>query len=333
MSELRVSGQITKVRRPWGSGADGGYWFNAGLAEAWGRLWLVARVNRLPSLLSISELDNNLQSVETPTLLFPASQRCVAAEDPRVILVGNKLLIYYVGILNNPACRVFRCEVDRQLQCSPGQPLLWRDRADPVAETKYMLGAGQEKNWVPFVQDGRELCIYGFDPLTILERTADGMRRIHQGTAIRWEYGGIRGGAPPVWHDGRWWVWFHSSRIEEDATDYQAKVYSVGLLTMDREFRPLEITPEPIMEGNVANYTTPWDTHGRISACFPCGAILRGDTWLVSYGWLDSEIRIAEIDTAELEKRLCPITVATSTAAKKATTTDTACPQSGLLRI
>ena len=49
------------------------------------------------------------------------------------------------------------------------------------------------------------------------------------------------------------------------------------------------MTPEPVLSGNPQQYTEPWNPGGRISACFPCGALVRGDSWLVSYGWLDSE--------------------------------------------
>ena len=65
------------------------------------------------------------------------------------------------------------------------------------------------------------------------------------------------------------------------------------------------MTCEPIMGGHADCYTQPWDP-GHIAACFPCGAIRRGDNFLVSYGWLDAETRIAEIPIAEIDARLEP---------------------------
>jgi hypothetical protein len=211
--------------------------------------------------------------------------------------------------MRNPNCSMFRAVVNQALEVVQQRKLFFADPWESHRAVLQAFGISQQKNWTPFVQDGRELCIYGHAPLTILEYAAGREMQIAYRTpyGLHWPYGPIRGGAPPVWHDGRWYEWFHSSKIVKTGPQSQVMVYHAGVLVFDRDFRILAMTPEPILSGNPAEYTEPWNPGGCISACFPCGALVRGDRWLVSYGWLDSEVRIAEIRLAEVESRLAPV--------------------------
>ena len=306
-SELLLPGRVAKLPCPIGPGADAGYWFNPGLVEAWGKTWLVPRCNRQPSFLGIAELDEHLRP-GTLRPLFQLSDACIA-EDPRAIFDGRNVIIYYVGIdhARNPNCSMFRAVVNERLEVTEQQRLLFVDPWESHRAVLAAFGISQQKNWTPFLQDGREFCIYSHSPLTILERTAAGQMTLAYRTpcGLHWPYGSIRGGTPPVWHDGHWYEWFHSSRLEfPDGPKSQVNVYHVGVLVFDREFRPLAMTAEPLLSGRASQYTEPWNPGGRISACFPCGAVVRGDEWLVSYGWLDSEVRIAEIPLAEVDAAL-----------------------------
>ncbi len=339
MSELLIPGRVIIPRNPWGGGH---YWMNAAIVEAWGKTLLVSRVGRVPAMLAVHELDGQLQPTRTPHL-FGCSSNNIVAEDPRAVydLRSDRVHIWYVGILRDryPSCLIFRAEMDRHYAIHSRQALHYAPLPGPFELIRAEVGGvRQEKNWMPF-RGGRGgkgerekgsggdetislspspplplspspwLCIYHHEPFTVLKIDAGGKaKRFHTGPCLRWEWGGIRGGAAPVWHDGRWWHFFHSSRFEgEPEPKYPPKVYYVGCYTFDDDLKLLGMTRQPILAGSLAHCSTPWDPQGKISACFPCGAIVRGDKFLVSYGWLDAEVRIAEVPITEIQSRLGPI--------------------------
>ena len=278
-------------------------------------------------MLAIHELGADLE-VTCTHHLFGCSGPNIVAEDPRAVWNPDTglLEIWYVGIHRDtyPSCRIYRAELDcryrvvsrQQLRYQPPRPETLTNAEEAFKAIRRDVGRiVQEKNWMPFRAVNPEgkpewLCIYSHEPLQVLRLGQDGqMSLVTMGPTLHWGYGGIRGGAPPVWHDGRWWHFFHSSRIERPGPS-QAKVYYVGCYTFGAD-GPLAITPEPILGGSVDCFTTPWDP-GRISACFPCGAIVRdpqagAPNFLISYGWLDAETRIAEIPITEIASRLRPL--------------------------
>ena len=307
MSELKTPGTIHRPRSPW---SVGNYWFNPALVEAWGRTWLIIRVGRIPCMLFRCELLADFE-LGPPLPLFGLSGPGFVAEDPRAVFVDGRTLVYYVGVTGPGQCVIVRAKLDEAGTVGELTRMSYDDQT-PVRQVERVLGIDMQKNWVPFIQDRREFCVYSHAPFTILEHR-DGQTRLHhKGPAIKWPYGEIRGGAPPVWvaDKGLWYSWFHSSRIEPADDDQPVSVYYAGCLTFDATFCPMSITAEPVLAGDRNSYVSPWHAQRRMSAVFPCGALLRDDSWLLSYGFLDSETRLAEIPFAEIEARLVPIEAA-----------------------
>ena len=79
------------------------------------------------------------------------------------------------------------------------------------------------------------------------------------------------------------------------------KVYYAGCLTFDGNWEPMEITNEPVLAGSRRTTSRPVWTDRGISAVFPCGAVLSGDHWLLSYGYLDEDLRIASFSMSDLD--------------------------------
>ena len=79
----------------------------------------------------------------------------------------------------------------------------------------------------------------------------------------------------------------------------------MGLYTFEARppFRPKRISPRPIMWPHDS------DRPGRlrVSVCFPCGAILREGKWIVSYGYMDHECRLAFFDFSKIEQTLVAV--------------------------
>ena len=309
MNELKMPGRVIQPRNPWGGGH---YWLNAAIVEAWGKTLLISRVGRVPAMLCVHELDADLNPVLTRHL-FGCSSSNIIAEDPRAVYnpATDRVEIWYVGIHRDtyPSCRIYRAEMDQNYRIHNRQQLIY-DALGPFEAVRAALGdIIQEKNWMPFKgQDGEWLCIYNHEPFTVLRVSSQASCSLHHtGPRVGWEYGGIRGGAAPLRHEGLWWHFFHSSQYEGPPDPkWPAKVYYVGCYVFDDDLCVRAITREPILAGRLDQCTCPWDPQGKISACFPCGAILRKDTFLVSYGWLDAEVRLAEIPIAALKERMTP---------------------------
>jgi len=117
-----------------------------------------------------------------------------------------------------------------------------------------------------------------------------------------WEYGEMRGGANIVGHAGEFYHFFHSMQIIAGVL-----VYYVGCYTFDARMRVSRLTRLPLLHGSIEEMTRPWKSRVPIAACFPCGCIRDKDTWLLSYGWLASTLRLASIPDTELQDALFPL--------------------------
>jgi hypothetical protein len=169
-----------------------------------------------------------------------------------------------------------------------------------------------EKNWSPFISDGRLHAIYSTVPGRVLVYegkgkwapfSAPGLEILKSGYDSPWQYGEIRGGTNIIEHKGEFYHFFHSARHLA-----QQKVYYMGCYTFDRFLDAKRLTHLPLLFGDVEAATMPWGPRwGYMSACFPCGAIRENDTWIISYGWLDSELRLAHIPDEELQAAMFKI--------------------------
>ncbi len=284
--ELLLPGKVRTISPPLGT-----HCFNGGLVAAWGKLLTVYRVNRRPSLLAISELDDVFEAVETK-LLWDTWDPILIPEDPRVILHGQELFVFWTGVngVTFDAATICQGTIDADY-CLTSKSPCWYQHAGKI-----------EKNWLPFVHKGQLHCIYWHDPLTILRFEGGAWRLVYvREEEIRWQYGTIFGGAPPVWRNGLWYVFFHSARHEAN----KVKVYYAGCYALDASWNLVGITEEPILAGSARSYTKPWSANDPgVSAVFPCGAVARGGDWLISYGYLDSELRIAAVPQAAVDEAI-----------------------------
>lgn len=285
--ELRVPGSVNAIKPPLDT-----WCFNGGLVEAWGKLIAVYRVHRRPTVLALSELDESLIPTKTH-LLWDLCDSTLMPEDPRVIQRDNELYLMWTGVSSRDLTKAVMChgglDRDYHVVWKSACWFRWQDHC--------------EKNWVPFVQDGDTYCLYDYEPFMVL-KWGGGAFNLHSAKHVDWgwKYGRISGGAPPVWFHGRWYCFFHSSRREEKDT----KVYYAGCFTMDEQFNVTAITQEPILAGSPHRICDPkpcWTTQ-CVSVVFPCGAVARNNQLLISYGYMDAELRIAEIPVAAIDAML-----------------------------
>jgi predicted GH43/DUF377 family glycosyl hydrolase len=288
-SELNIAGTTATIQPPLNTQI-----FNGGLVDLWGRLLTVYRINRRPTLLGVSELNDELRPIDT-RILWDAWDASFMPEDPRVIAWRDSLYIQWAGI-GGQSCE--RSQICHGAWGSDYKPLwkapCWFPKMDSC-----------EKNWTPFLAGGELFAIYDWQPFIVLRYRSGawGLEFAKRLDFSAWDYGRLRGGAPPVFHNGRWYCFFHSSRIRG-----QTKIYYAGCAVFDPDWRLVAVTSEPILAGLPDVYVRPeelpWRPGSNVAAVFPCGALVRGREWLLSYGYLDAELKIARISVDAIDYRL-----------------------------
>ncbi len=221
-------------------------------------------------------VDDTMRPTGTPTQLL------ARGEDPRAVVLGSRLLLFY-------------CVIDRDAEdrvCGSTMLLsefeIDGDTLRPVASfqlPKNPIGLAQpgdraaawEKNWVPFAVSATEVAlIYSHEPWHVLVldcNPATNARRFtahHTGPALRWRYGQVRGGTPPVpFGDDQLITFFHSSLVVGSR-----KVYLVGACTFDRAapHRPRRFTRDPLLAAPYRSGAHRFGWRFAGSVVFPLGA-------------------------------------------------------------
>lgn len=301
---------LPDVWRP--AAAAGRVWaFNPALIRA-GEGWLMAYRMILADgvrRLAICLLDSRLRVVRgsafavsdqirfPPTAQYPNVVHSWFA-DPRLYRWDDRLFLYWNSGWHEPANHQFLHELD---------PATWA----PVGWPRELTCVGGrrplEKNWTFFRDARRDIyCVYSITPHRVLRASIEG------GEAVRCEefasheltlgdyppcHGGLRGGAPPVFHEGRFWSFVHSIHDCVDGYRYESAVYCFA---GDPPFAPLA---EPVATLDLAgpcrsSRHLPQLNPAVASVEYPCGAAIDGDDWLVSLGVNDERCVIARIPHA-----------------------------------
>jgi hypothetical protein len=253
-------------------------------------------------------LDDQLHPCGVP---YPLVDR---GEDPRAVVIGERLYLFYVVIEKNADGKILgSCEMLTEFVAAtfPLVPIRsFQLPKNPVSDPQ-RANTTWEKNWVPFaLNDGNIALIYTHQPWTILHLNVAPEVPIPEFLAvfsigeIKWDYGEIRGGTPPIVFDENSLItFFHSAQVIGSRN-----VYMVGACVFRNSppYEPRLITTEPLL---VARYRTTAARFGwgvLASVIFPLGAIQQNSIFKLLCGIDDGEIGIFAMTTEELKSRLCP---------------------------
>lgn len=216
--------------------------------------------------------------------------------DPRLIWVGDKLLMVYssydTGSFKN--------------ECIRGAVIAWMSGGDLNFKKLQsfrisMPGEVRQKNWTPFVVDGKIYLTASIKPHLVYELPEIG-RFAQPCSESEWEAPWFnteffRGNTNPVrLDDGNYLGTFHTV-VKDGPMHYYDngcyvfeatppfKVVRCGTKT----FLPAEAAVEPHFR-----------KAGKIKVCFPVGMVREGNRVLVSYGDNDSSVKIMETTVADM---------------------------------
>jgi predicted GH43/DUF377 family glycosyl hydrolase/glycosyltransferase involved in cell wall biosynthesis len=159
-----------------------------------------------------------------------------------------------------------------------------------VSNTKH------QKNWTYFMHDGRLMCVYKMYPHTVLEinKHTGAVKNeyiSHIDIQKKWKWGDPRNGTNPVYKDGQYHSFFHSSLPWRDPK----RQYFMGGYRFNPT-PPFDITyidSNPILWGNESDPRVL--EHESPVVIFPCGMIIKDNRFVVSFGLNDEKTGIITI--------------------------------------
>ena len=251
-------------------------------------------------------VDAALRPIGIPGLVIPRG------EDPRAVLVGERLFLFYVVIEKDSGGQILgSCVMLAELNPTASPPSViatFQLPKNPTGNTS-LANVTWEKNWVPFVVDSNHIMlIYEHNPWTVLqlnvatEGAAPWFVTAHTGKSLVWAYGDIRGGTPPVNFDGKHLVtFFHSCQVVGSRS-----VYMVGACIFSNEppFGPVWMTIEPLLIAPYRSIAARFGWNILASVIFPLGASQRQDVFKLLCGLDDGEIGAFAITADVLTTRL-----------------------------
>jgi hypothetical protein len=225
--------------------------YNCGLVEFGGKRYLSYRFGlHMQSGTGIAVVDESFRGQSSVIVSTLESRK----EDLRLFVHQGRLCGSFTHTQGPVRVRICRFAADLSVE---------KEIDFQFTPTRY------EKNWQFFEHEGRLLCIYTVSPHVIYECDWDGRFTLLHSTpfANTWERNGVqlRGGTPPVLHDGRYYSAFHTSN------------YYMGMYCFAARppFEVLGISANPFVDHSVRDIQ------------FPCGLIRTPGGFIVAYGEAD----------------------------------------------
>ncbi|MGR3952368.1 MAG: hypothetical protein QRY74_05685 [Chlamydia sp.] len=259
-------------------------------------------------------LDDDWNPISSPQILnMPVVYSTLKnrQQDPRLILVGEKLYIIYSdmapGERVSETRRMFFAEVHYAL----GEFAITNPA--PLLEFGEENERRWQKNWVPFDYNGQLMLAYSINPHRIvqpIEGTHSCSEISHSTGDIEWDFGQLRGGTPALESKGEYLAFFHSSKDMVTAHSAGKKIthYVMGAYTFSPEppFEITKISSKPIV-GKDFYYGPTYKTWKPLRVVFPCGFIQDERFVWIAYGRQDHEVWIAKLDKEKLWNSLIPV--------------------------
>jgi len=248
------------------------------------------------------------------------------AEDARVQYINGRLSMSYVAISPFSEWRNLGfCYLDRSMQ--PEESYFfrygatdnsaaveceqWASPAVGTVLTRHME-PNIEKNWQFFTHLGELHFVYSTEPHIVVRpnlTTLEPDKVYETNYPLPWKYGQPRGGTPPVLIGDEFFSFFHShtvttpevSKLTGCGKQYHFAAYA---FSAKPPFHITRFASAPLISGDPYDNVVLWGN----AAAFPCGALLVGDEWAVSYGYNDREMKILKIKHSDVLASLTKLT-------------------------
>ncbi len=291
-------------------------YFNPGIIERPDGLWLLTRASGLHpqgfmygqnAIIAFKLSDNGKQPCYGKVLKWPVDNPQQHFEDPRGFYhpaIGQTLIGCCTFLWDGPGAwsgphQAFGA-FDEEWNCKKmDYPVIG---GNPGTMEKITAHKDYEKNWLWFLADGNLVLLYKANPWTInIFGNRWSEKQEIKIPGVTWPYGEIRGGTTPV-RVGDLYFTFHHSSLPWKG---RYRRYYAGCLAFDAKppFTPRLITNEPLLIGS---QNDKWSQRKPL-VVFPCGALYKNETWLVTLGVNDLISAWLELPHKDLISRMQPV--------------------------
>jgi FkbM family methyltransferase len=268
--------------------------FNCSVIRHNGKLLMAYRLHWSNARIVLAELDEQLNVAKNYLLKVRLGE---AQEDPRLFVFRDELHVSYSALYRQGDKAWTDVCYARLDQDANGD---WRvaDEFTP----HYPARTTWEKNWGFFEHDGELLAVYSISPHRVLRIEGNRAELIAE-VQMRFpaKPGMLHGGAPPVFHRGEYYCFYHR-RLGASSE----KFYTLDLYTFEAKppFRPSRQIVAPLLVPDPSDRPGP----DVPQAVFPGGAFIdQRHRWTVSYGYYDKWSEIAWWDINRIESCLVPL--------------------------
>jgi predicted GH43/DUF377 family glycosyl hydrolase len=262
------------------------------------------------SFIGVVKLDKNLKvsaaTVQLLNLFSYASEISSTAEDARLLKIENRIFIFFNDLPPAYTKGGFAMYFGELVE-EGGRFVL----KEPAKLLKYAQAIPIEKNWTPFISDGKLYLIYSDQPRTILEvdwNTGHCTEVVRSRLDWNWNWGQIRGGTPACLVEGKFVTVFHSNIFVKSLKQSNQRNYVMGMYTFDEKppFTVRQMTAHPL--GRLVDYTEENDR----KVIFPGGLIIAEDVIYVAWGKNDKQVFITTFNKKVLLESLTGVPSAES---------------------
>lgn len=283
--------------------------FNAGLVEHGGSLWLVSRKaedvqgshHGMNSLWAF-RLGGDMRPIAGLKIPLCGPYRNQHFEDPRITKWQGRLWLSFCTFVVNPDYTWHGAHQGTAMLMDDWNVSSMHDPLYGANGGSVLQNTGNEKNWLWFEHESELMCVYMTHPHTVLRWTFGPTVAESFSTEAnhfdRWKHGHARGGTPPVRVGDEYWSFFHSS-LDGQAFNGKRRYY-MGAYAFEAK-PPFSVTRVSLKPLLIASEKDPF--HPTLPAVvFPSGAVLRDGEWTVSMGVNDCATAIIRIPHGDIEK-------------------------------
>jgi predicted GH43/DUF377 family glycosyl hydrolase len=220
------------------------------------------------------------------------------AEDGRLLWIGDRIFLVYNDLPPKPAFGGFALYFAELIEKEGGFVLKERGK-----HLQYPFSTQVEKNWVPFVSEGKLFFIYSDFPRVVLEADLETgiCREVDRSVSDwEWKWGVVRGGTPGCLIGDSYLTVFHSvlpvrANYGEEG-NLEGRNYGMGAYLFEKEFpfRVKGFIPVPL--GQLIDYTE----RNSSRVVFPGGLVTDKFSIHVAWGKNDREIYITSFNRKKL---------------------------------
>lgn len=295
----KVSEQVSAMRVNPAALFPGGY--NPSIIRHNGALLMAYRyhaTNNLSTQLAMAELDDKFNVVRNSRIEVGSNQQ--SAEDPRLFSYRGQLWLSWVDADFPSPAPTSVVKIGRLTQVGSA----WNIEDIKQPQSGKNDGSGIEKNWL-FWEHGTEL--------VWIWKISNEQQVIHHGwkqeaicsTAPRWAYGEIRGGTTPLPYQGKLLRFFHSSLDFEQHPDYRRYFMGAAIMEAEPPFKTIAVSKSPIVAGSELDDLSDTERSQSLpykrKVVFPAGAIIDGDSFIVSVGINDAQCSLLKLKESDLK--------------------------------